>query len=205
MKKHVYIGITVIGVVIVGVLVFLASNHINLSRETIPPSNTQTSTEEPVNTDDVNAPTSTPTDISSPPLRETITREETREMFERNATFDELKDIYDLEIESESQNGRFLYAISNSIPYGGFNFMKNRDTNEFEILFIIIPAYMVLPEYVDMVIGEIPIIVEIPGQGDRATRLRLDGLEFLISAASRLSNLHPHALIAVSPIIEMED
>ena len=95
-----------------------------------------------------------------------LTKDEIRVMFEENATFESLKEKYNLRIEDESDYGDFgyLYTICDN-PEVRFYFSRDGE-NPFIISYIGAPAAMLLPEYVNMPIEQIPIVLRIEGFRD---------------------------------------
>ena len=105
----------------------------------------------------VETSTTTPENDSTAAIFTQITRIDIIEMIENNATFDELKDKYSLSIDGELA---YLITKSGSIPNAYFYFKKDEITNEYKIEYIDnLIVSMVLPEYVDMAIDQIPIVL----------------------------------------------
>ena len=109
-----------------------------------------------------NNPTESPTDTTISPTEihapATIDREGIMEMFKNESTFDDLKDKYNLEIEGETEWGT-LVTICSDIPMVRFYFDKDKNLNAYKIWYIRVFASMVLPEYVEMDVHDIPIFM----------------------------------------------
>jgi hypothetical protein len=112
-------------------------------------------------------PTTTTSTKSTQPTKKNnssveLTRDDVKVMFENNATFDELKEKYNLEIEDESEFGE-LVTVCDDNPDIRFYFWRE-EKNSYIIAYIEAPASMLLPEYVNVNVDKIPIVLEKGGK-----------------------------------------
>ena len=123
-----------------------------------------------------------------------LTQAEVKDMLEKNATFDELKDKYNLQIEDERDSGDFGYIdVICDNPEIRFYFAK-QGSDPYTISCVDAPVSMILPEYINMPVEEIPILLK---QESREIFMYDGYFGYSMFQSKRVKKLDPEAHVVI--------
>jgi hypothetical protein len=125
-----------------------------------------------------------------------LTQAEVKDMLEKNATFDELKDKYNLQIESErdSENFEQISVICDN-PEIRFYFAKPKQGSApYTISYLSAPVSMILSEYLNMPVEEIPILLK---QESREIFMYDGYFGYSMFQSKRVKKLDPEAHVVI--------